>query len=142
MDNQVSIRIKGIPENESFARSAIAAFCLSSDPSMETISDVRTAVSEAVTNSVVHGYADREGDVLIDAEIKNDVLTVRVIDYGIGIVDVETAVKDFVTSREEDERSGLGFTIMKTYMDTLQVESKLGAGTTVFMTKELIHADH
>ena len=140
MENHVSIRIKGIPENESFARSTIAAFCLFADPTTEEVNDVRTAVSEAVTNSIVHGYAEKSGDVMLDAEIKKNVLTIRVIDYGVGIVDVENAMKDFVTTKPEEERSGLGFTIMRTFMDDIQVESKPGVGTTVTLTKRLSNA--
>lgn len=140
MDNNVSLRFKAIPQNEGFARSVIAAFCVSSDPTLDVINDIRTSVSEAVTNSIVHGYGTDKGDVLIEAIIKDDVLTVRIIDYGRGIVDVDTVLQDFYTTKAEEERSGLGFTIMKTFMDSLEVESVLGAGTTVTMTKRLTNA--
>ena len=140
MENHMTIRIKGIPENESFARSAVAAFCVACDPTMDVLNDVRTAVSEAVTNCIVHGYADRQGDVLIEAEIRDDNLTLHIVDYGVGIVDVENAMKDFVTTRPEEERSGLGFTIMKSFMDEVSVESKPGVGTTVTMKKTLRNA--
>ena len=140
MENHMSIRMKAVPENESFARSTVAAFCLSADPALDVVNDVRTAVSEAVTNCIVHGYEKKEGDVMIDASINGDVLTVRVIDYGIGIVDVENAMKDFVTTKPDEERSGLGFTIMKSFMDDLSVESALGVGTTVTMKKSLRYA--
>lgn len=140
MDNNVSLRFKAIPQNEGFARSVIAAFCVSSDPTLDVINDIRTSVSEAVTNSIVHGYGTDKGDVLIEAIIKDEVLTVRIIDYGRGIVDVDTVLQDFYTTKAEEERSGLGFTIMKTFMDSLEVESVLGAGTTVTMTKRLTNA--
>lgn len=140
MNNNVSLRFKAIPENEGFARSVIAAFCVSSDPTLEIINDIRTSVSEAVTNCIVHGYGSDKGDVLIDAEIRDDVLSVKIIDYGRGIVDIDTVTQDFYTTKEEEERSGLGFTIMKTFMDSLEVESVLGAGTTVTMTKRLVNA--
>jgi len=140
MDNNVSLRFKAIPENEGFARSAIAAFCVSADPTLDVINDIRTSVSEAVTNCIVHGYGKEKGDVLIDAAIKDDVLTVKVIDYGCGIVDIGTVMQDFYTTKAEEERSGLGFTIMNTFMDSLEVESVLGAGTTVTMTKKLTNA--
>ena len=140
MDNNVSLRFKAIPQNEGFARSVIAAFCVSSDPTLDVINDIRTSVSEAVTNSIVHGYGTDKGDVLIEAIIKDDVLTVRIIDYGRGIVDVDTVLQDFYTTKADEERSGLGFTIMKTFMDSLEVESVLGAGTTVTMTKRLTNA--
>ncbi len=140
MNNHVSLRFKAIPENEGFARSVIAAFCVSSDPTLDVINDVRTSVSEAVTNCIVHGYGTEKGDVLIEAMIYDDVLTVKVVDYGRGIVDVDTVLQDFYTTKAEEERSGLGFTIMKTFMDSLEVESVLGAGTTVTMTKKLANA--
>ncbi|MCI5790544.1 MAG: anti-sigma F factor [Clostridiales bacterium] len=140
MNNHVSLRFKAIPENEGFARSVIAAFCVSSDPTLDVINDIRTSVSEAVTNCIVHGYGAEKGDVLIEAMIYDDVLTVKIIDYGRGIVDVETVLQDFYTTKAEEERSGLGFTIMKTFMDSLEVESVLGAGTTVTMTKKLANA--
>lgn len=140
MNNHVSLRFKAIPENEGFARSVIAAFCVSSDPTLDVINDVRTSVSEAVTNCIVHGYGAEKGDVLIEAMIYDDVLTVKVVDYGRGIVDVDTVLQDFYTTKAEEERSGLGFTIMKTFMDSLEVESVLGAGTTVTMTKKLAYA--
>lgn len=137
MDNYVKLRFKAISENESFARSVIAGFCVSSDPRLEVINDIRTAVSEAVTNSIIHGYAGTKGDVLIEADIKDDLLTVKVLDYGCGIVDTDIVTRDFYTTDAEGERSGLGFTIMRTFMDSLDVESVLGAGTTVTMTKKL-----
>lgn len=140
MNNHVSLRFKAIPENEGFARSVIAAFCVSSDPTLDVINDVRTSVSEAVTNCIVHGYGTEKGDVLIEAMIYDDVLTVKVVDYGRGIVDVDTVLQDFYTTKAEEERSGLGFTIMKTFMDSLEVESVLGAGTTVTMMKKLANA--
>ena len=140
MNNHVSLRFKAIPENEGFARSVIAAFCVSTDPTLDVINDIRTSVSEAVTNCIVHGYGAEKGDVLIEAMIYDDVLTVKIIDYGRGIVDVDTVLQDFYTTKAEEERSGLGFTIMKTFMDSLEVESVLGAGTTVTMTKKLANA--
>ena len=140
MNNHVSLRFKAIPENEGFARSVIAAFCVSSDPTLDVINDIRTSVSEAVTNCIVHGYGAEKGDVLIEAMIYDDVLTVKIIDHGRGIVDVDTVLQDFYTTKAEEERSGLGFTIMKTFMDSLEVESVLGAGTTVTMTKKLANA--
>lgn len=135
------LKIKAIPENVGFIRNVVAAFCIPVDPSLETVNDVKTAVSEAVTNTVVHGYKDKEGEVMIDAEIIDTKLYIKISDQGAGIDDVNKAMEDFFTTETEEERSGLGFTIMKTYMDTLKVESKLGAGTSVLMTKELVHAE-
>lgn len=140
MNNNVSLRFKAISENEGFARSVIAAFCVSCDPTLETLNDIRTSISEAVTNSIVHGYGSEQGDILIDATINDGLLTVKVIDHGRGIVDVDTVTQDFYSTKAEEEHSGLGFTIMKTFMDSLEIESVLGAGTTVTMTKRLVNA--
>ncbi len=140
MNNYMSLRISAVPKNESFARSVVGAFCVHSNPTLDVINDIRTAVSEAVTNSIVHGYGKDSGDILINAEIVDDVINIKVIDYGKGMVDVDVATGDFYTTMPEDERSGLGFTIMKTFMDTLQVESVLGAGTSVTMSKRLTNA--
>ncbi len=135
------LRMKALPENVGFIRNVIAAFTVPADPSIETLSDVKTAISEAVTNCVVHGYKNTEGDVTVDAELIETKLYIKICDTGAGIEDVEKAMEDFFTTDIADERSGLGFTIMKTYMDSLKVESKVGAGTTVVMTKELGNAN-
>ena len=135
------LKIKALPENVGFIRNVIAAFCVSADPSIEILNDIKTAVSEAVTNAVVHGYKRTEGDVSVDAELIDTKLYIKISDSGAGIENVDKAMEDFFTTDVEEERSGLGFTIMRTYMDTLKVESKIGAGTTVLMTKELLHVD-
>lgn len=137
MNNNMCLRIKAIEANESFARSVVSAFCAGCNPNLETINDIKTAVSEAVTNSIVHGYTKYDGDILIEATLNEKLLTVRIIDYGIGILDVSTALNDYYTTEEKEERSGLGFTIMRSFMDSLEVESVMGAGTTVTMTKNL-----
>ncbi|NLL56549.1 MAG: anti-sigma F factor [Clostridiales bacterium] len=137
MDNYMSFRFKAIAANESLARSVVAAFCVPSNPTLDIINDIKTSISEAVTNCIVHGYGKNTGDIMIEAEIKDDLFSVRVIDYGKGILNIDEALNDFYTTNEEDERSGLGFTIMKTFMDSLEVESVWGAGTTVTMTKNL-----
>ncbi len=141
MNNRMYLKIKALPENVGFIRNVIAAFCVSADPSIEILNDIKTAVSEAVTNAVVHGYKRTEGDVSVDAELIDTKLYIKISDSGAGIENVEKAMEDFFTTDVEEERSGLGFTIMRTYMDTLRVESKIGAGTTVLMTKELLHVD-
>jgi len=134
----MSLRFKAIAENESFARSVVAAFCVPNNPTLEILNDIKTSVSEAVTNCIVHAYDGRkDGEIMIEAEIVHDRLTIRIIDYGKGILDIEKALSDFYTTNEQDERSGLGFTIMKSFMDSLEVESVWGAGTTVTMTKNL-----
>ena len=135
------LKIKALPENVGFIRNVIAAFCVPADPSIETLNDIKTAISEAVTNAVVHGYKRSEGDIAIETELIDTKLYIKISDSGAGIENVEKAMEDFFTTDVEEERSGLGFTIMRTYMDTLKVESKVGAGTTVYMTKELLHVD-
>lgn len=137
MDNSMSLRFRAIAENESFARSVVAAFCVPSNPTLEILNDIKTSVSEAVTNCIVHAYEGNKGDIMIEAEIVHDVLSLRIIDYGKGILNIDKALSDFYTTNENDERSGLGFTIMKSFMDSLDVESVWGAGTTVIMTKNL-----
>jgi stage II sporulation protein AB (anti-sigma F factor) len=137
MNNSMSLRFKAIAENESFARSVVAAFCVPNNPTIEVINDIKTSISEAVTNCIVHAYAKEVGDIMIEAEIISDLLSIKIIDYGKGIINIDKALNDFYTTNEEDERSGLGFTIMKSFMDSLEVESVWGAGTTVTMTKRL-----
>ncbi len=139
MNNNMSLKFDAIAENESFARSVVAAFCVSCDPTVEKINDIKTAVSEAVTNCIIHGYENMaNGQILIEAELSDDLLKVTISDNGKGIPDVKEALTDFyTTSKESDERSGLGFTIMKSFMDSLDVQSELGGGTTVTMTKRL-----
>ncbi len=123
-------------ENVGFIRNCIAGFCIPLDPTLDTLNDVKTAVSEAITNCVVHAY-DEGGDVDILCEIEDTVLKVTIHDTGKGIADISQAMEDFYTTSTEEERSGLGFTIMKTYMDDLRVESKVGAGTTVILKKNM-----
>lgn len=137
MNNSMSLRFKAVAENESFARSVVAAFCVPSNPTLEIINDIKTSVSEAVTNCIVHAYEKRIGDIMIEAEIIDNLLKLRIIDYGRGILNIDKALSDYYTTDEKDERSGLGFTIMKSFMDSLDVESVFGAGTTVTMTKRL-----
>lgn len=134
----MSLRVKALPINESFVRTVVAGFTVPSDPTIDVLNDIRTAVSEAVTNCVVHAYGNSgEGDILIEATISDSILTLVISDYGRGIADVEKAQEDFFTTKESEERSGLGFTIMRTFMDSLAVKSEVGTGTTVTMTKKL-----
>ena len=141
MNNTMALRFKAIPINESFARSVVASFIVPCDPTLDVLNDIRTSVSEAVTNCIVHAYTNSSiGDVLIEGTIADNILTLTISDYGKGIVNVEQAMEDFFTTKDGEERSGLGFTIMKTFMDSLDVISEKGAGTTVIMTKKLINA--
>ena len=126
--------------NEAFARTAVAAFVTQLNPTLEEISDIKTAVSEAVTNSIIHGYEgeDREENrVWIHCFIRNDVLEVEIRDNGIGIADIEKAMEPLFTTKPELERSGMGFSFMEAFMDDLEVFSGAGQGTTVHMVKKL-----
>jgi stage II sporulation protein AB (anti-sigma F factor) len=135
--NYMKLEIPALSENESFARVAVGAFMTRLNPTLEEISDVKTAVSEAVTNAIVHGYENKPGVVFINAEVSDDEITVEIIDQGRGMADVDLAMQPFYTSRPDMERSGMGFTVMKTFMDSLEVESAMGQGTTVRMAKKL-----
>ena len=124
-------------ENEPFARGVVAAFCLRLNPTLNELSDVKTAVSEAVTNCIVHAYADAEGMVTLECETEGDTLHIRIIDRGKGIDDVDRAVEPFFTTRADEERSGMGFTIMQTFMTAFSVSSKRGEDTVVSMSKRM-----
>lgn len=136
-DNKVSIEFVSISQNEGFARVAVAAFVSQLDPTVEEITDVKTSVSEAVTNSIIHGYENRkEGIIKIEASITGNEITIIISDKGKGIPDIEQAMEPLYTSRPDMERSGMGFTVMETFMDDLQVSSKDGQGTRIVMKKK------
>lgn len=143
MDNYMKLEIAAIGANESFARSAVAAFALSLNPSLTELSDIKTAVSEAVTNCIVHAYAGKSEDCKILVECSTEkvgeegVLHIKITDYGCGIEDVEKALTPFYTTLADDERSGMGFTIMQTFMSDFSVQSERGKGTTVYMRKKI-----
>ena len=136
--NEMKLEFLGVPENEGFARVAVSAFAVQLDPTLDVLADIKTAVSEAVTNAIVHGYADAPGSVAITAVLRDDgMLEVSVTDKGKGIADIEKAMQPFYTSQPEKERSGMGFSVMQTFMDRVTVESQPGEGTTVRMLKRL-----
>ena len=137
--NHMSLTFPSLAENESFARVVIAAFAVQMSPTVSEIADIKTAVSEAVTNAIVHGYEGCTGTVVMRARMDDRWLTVEIQDEGKGIANVEQAMEPFYTSHPEQERSGMGFAVMQTFMDDLQVESFPGKGTTVRMRKR-IHA--
>lgn len=142
MHNEMEIRFLSLSGNEGFARAAAAAFAAQMDPGIEELSDIRTAVSEAVTNAIIHGYdQNRDQVVTMQMEIEDDDLTVIVRDDGCGIDDIELARKPFYTSKPELERSGMGFSVMEAFMDTVRVDSAPGKGTTVTMQKRIRHAN-
>ncbi|NMM61143.1 anti-sigma F factor [Clostridium sp. P21] len=134
-DNMMKIEFASKSENESFARVAVAAFASQLDPTIEEIADVKTAISEAVTNSIIHGYENGEGIVKIEAYIKDKEFTVIVEDEGSGIENIELAMQPLYTSRPDLERSGMGFTVMETFMDSLEVHSVQNKGTRLIMKK-------
>lgn len=138
MNNSFKMQIPSIGENEAFARNVVASFSLDLSPTVEEINDLKTAVSEAVTNVVVHAY-DEVGVIELSAEIIGNELSVTVKDFGKGIDDVSRAREPFYTTRPDDERSGMGFTVMETFMDEVEVTSEKGVGTTVKMKKVFSH---
>jgi stage II sporulation protein AB (anti-sigma F factor) len=136
--NFMKLQFASRSENESFARVAVAAFVSQLDPTMEELTDIKTVVSEAVTNSIIHAYDNRpDGVVRIEAHIENDELYVMIEDDGNGIEDLELARTPLYTSKPELERSGMGFTIMENFMDRIEVVSIPGSGTKVSMTKRI-----
>jgi stage II sporulation protein AB (anti-sigma F factor) len=134
-DNMIKIEFLSKSQNEGFARVAVAAFVSQLDPTIEEITDVKTAVSEAVTNAIIHGYGGQEGLVAIEAMIKGNELTIVVEDKGKGIENIELAMQPLYTSRPDLERSGMGFTVMETFMDSLEVKSENDKGTHIIMKK-------
>ena len=135
--NKVHLEFDSKSVNERFARVTVAAFATQLNPIMEEISDIKTAVSEAVTNAIVHGYEGKEGTIYMDVEISGYKLSLRIHDDGVGIADVEKAMEPLFTTRPQEERAGMGFMFMEAFMDDLRVESEPGAGTTVFMEKTI-----
>ena len=123
--------------NESFARSAVGVYALRLNPTLAEISDIKTAVSEAVTNCIVHGYPDGLGEIILEGYIDGNELHINVFDNGVGIENLEKALETFYTTKIDEERSGMGFTIMKSFMDDVKVESEKGKGTKVYMLKKL-----
>ncbi len=134
--NKMILKFLSLSENEPFARNAVAAFALPMNPTLSQLSDVKTAVSEAVTNCIVHGYAGAEGWITVECETEGELLHIKISDSGKGIEDVERALTPFYTTLPGEERSGMGFTIMQTFMSAFSVESKAGVGTTVTMSKD------
>ena len=139
--NQMELRFLSVPENEGFARVAVSASAVQLNPTLDVLADIKTAVSEAVTNAIVHGYEDETGLIVITAALRDDgILEVSVTDTGNGIEDISRAMQPFFTTQPEKERSGMGFSVMQTFMDKVTVESVSGRGTTVRMQKRLREA--
>lgn len=136
-NNEMEIRFDSRSENEGFARVSVASFLTQLNPTVEEVADVKTAVSEAVTNAIIHGYEQRVETVRIHCSIENQLFTVEISDRGKGIANVEKAMEPMFTTKPEDDRSGMGFSFMETFMDSVEVESKVGEGTSVKMTKTI-----
>lgn len=137
MNNRMKLEILSKSDNESFARVVVSAFAAKLDPTIEEITDIKTAVSEAVTNSIIHGYNKDDEVIHITCEIDENTIIIEVIDYGVGIKDVEKAMEPLFTSKPEMERSGMGFTVMESFMDGVEVRSIPGVETRVKMKKTI-----
>jgi len=134
-ENEMKLEFISKSNNEAFARVTIAAFASQLDPTIEELADIKTAVSEAVTNSIVHGYEDKQGIVKVVSKIKDNELIIEVSDNGKGIENIDMAKQPLYTTKPNLERSGMGFTIMESFMDYVHIESVLGLGTKVTMKK-------
>ena len=141
-DNEMKLEFVSKTNNEAFARIAVAAFVSQLDPAIDELSDIKTAVSEAVTNSIIHGYEDEEGIVKITAKLFGNTVEIEISDNGKGISNIEEARKPLYTSKPNMERSGMGFTIMESFMDYVTVESAVGLGTKVTMKKKIMSMEN
>lgn len=139
MNNKMKVTFTPLGENERFARLVIAGFMMPLDPTMQEMEDVKTAVSEAVTNCIIHGYINEneKNEIAMEAEIKEKTLHILIQDWGVGIRDINQAMQPFYTSKPGLERSGMGFSFMETFMDQVRVESKPLEGTRVYLTKKI-----
>lgn len=133
----MKIEFESCSENEAFARTVIAAYITRLNPTLEELSDVKTAVSEAVTNCIIHGYDGGEGTIHMECTINGREVTVMIEDYGVGIEDIDKAMEPLYTTKPEWERSGMGFAFMEAFMDELQVESVFHEGTKITMKKTI-----
>ena len=137
INNEMSLTFKALSINESFARASVAAFCLQANPSLDEITDIKTAVSEAVTNAVVHAYPKKAGDITIRVVINEDKVYISVTDYGVGVENIERIREPFYTTKPNEERSGMGFTVMESFMDDVQVKKKTTKDLTIKMVKNI-----
>ena len=134
---EMEVRFDAKSENEGFARVVIAAFVTQLDPTLDEIEDIKTAVSEAVTNAIIHGYENKDGKITIVCQIEENEIYIEVSDLGSGIADVEKAMQPMFTTKPELDRSGMGFVFMEAFMDEVKVESQIGIGTTVKLRKRI-----
>ena len=135
--NEMEITFKAISVNEGFARACVAAFCVQANPSLDELIDIKTAVSEAVTNCVVHAYPKKVGDITIKVLLKDDnSVSISIKDYGIGVKDFKKVVEPFFTTKPDQERSGMGFTVMESFMDNVVLSKNEAGGLIVTMEKK------
>ena len=136
-DNEMKLEFISKSANEAFARAALAAFAAQLDPTIEELSDIKTAVSEAVTNCIIHGYENKQGIVKIMARLKENEIIIEITDKGKGIENIDMAKEPLYTTKPNLERSGMGFTIMESFMDKMEIESIVGLGTKITMSKKI-----
>ena len=136
-DNEMKLEFISKSAYEAFARIAVAAFVSQLDPTIEELADIKTAVSEAVTNCIIHGYEDKQGIVKIKAKLKQNQIIIEISDQGKGIENINIAKEPLYTTKPNLERSGMGFTIMESFMDSMEVQSIVGLGTKIIMTKTI-----
>ena len=136
-ENYMRTNFLSLSQNETFARTVIAAFCLPLNPSLSELNEIKTAVSEAVTNAVVHGYPDGAGEIEMVAETTENKIHIEITDNGIGIENLDKAMEPFFTTRPDEERSGMGFTVMQTFMEDVKIVSEPNKGTKVIMNKTI-----
>ncbi|MBR3756289.1 MAG: anti-sigma F factor [Firmicutes bacterium] len=137
--NYTKVEFEALPQNQSFARAVVSAYVAAKDPTVEELTEIKTAVSEAVSNAIIHGYGRKgQGKILMELEeLEPDKILIRVIDYGVGIADVKKAMEPMFSTETDAEMSGMGFTVMESFMDKVFVETKPGEGTVVTMMKYL-----
>ena len=135
--NSMRVEFPNNSDNERFARSVAAAFVLELDPTVDQLAELKTAVSEAVTNAIIHGYDGTDGIVTMEGNIYDDTVEFTISDNGVGIPDIRRAREPLFTGKPEMERSGMGFTIMETFMDAMEVESEVGTGTKITLSKQI-----
>ena len=136
MENKMELKFCALSQNESFARATVAGFCLQANPTLDEITDIKTAVSEAVTNCIVHAYPMRkQGEIVLTAVLNEKNVTITIRDFGVGIKDIDRARQPFFTTKPMEERSGMGFTVMESFMDSLKIENLKNGGILVTMSK-------
>lgn len=136
-NNKFTITFPSYSENEGFIRGVVSLFALKLNPSVSDLTDIKTAVSEAVTNAIVHGYPNCIGEITLECALEENKIHINIFDNGVGIENLSEALEPFYTTKPEQERSGMGFTIMKSFMDSVNVESKKGVGTKIYMKKSI-----